>query len=145
MSTKLHPRIIVQRGDDALTFYREALGAEIVERYADPHLDGLIVHAALRIGGGVFTLAEERREWGNLAPPSLGGTPVLIELEVEDARAVGERMCAAGAEVIIPIEDRFYGKREGRLRDPFGHLWVISQTLEALSPDEIDRRMRAGT
>ena len=79
------------------------------------------MHAELAIGDDVFFLTEEDKPH-NLAPTSLGGSPVLLYLEVTDADAVGARMENAGATVIFPIADQFYGRHEGRLRDPFGHL-----------------------
>jgi PhnB protein len=133
MSTQakqLTPRLVVGRAAQAIEFYVKALGASELGRHADPELGGHIVHAELKVGDDVrFTLTEEQPEWGNHSPQSLGGTPVILTLDVTDADAVGRRMQAAGAEVVFPIADQFYGRREGRLRDPFGHLWIISQPL----------------
>ena len=138
---KLHPRLIVKGADRAIEYYVKALGAKEVERYADPNLGGMIVHAALTIGDAMFTLSEEARASQNDAPTSLGGTPVLLHLEVDDADAIGKRMEKGGAKVIFPIADQFYGRREGRLADPFGHTWIISQPLEELSREEIQKRV----
>jgi PhnB protein len=140
---KLHPRLIVVDAPRALEFYTRAFGAEELERHTMP--DGGVVHAALRIDEVFFTVAEENRGWSNDAPPSLGGSPVILTLEVDDADAAGARMTKHGAEVVFPIADQFYGKREGRLRDPFGHLWVLSQHLEDLSFEEIQRRVAEAT
>ena len=128
MST-ITPHLIVPDGDKAIAFYREALGAELVSRHADADLGGLVVHAELRVRGASFTLAGEHREWHNVSPASLGGSPVVLVLEVDDADAVGKRLERAGAKVVFPIADQFYGKRQGRLADPFGHMWIVSQTL----------------
>ena len=136
--TDLTPRLIVANADGALAFYQSAFGAEILECYRDS--TGTVVHAALRFESVLIALAEAAPGHGNHGPVGLGGSPVLLSLSVEDADALGQRMVDVGAEVLIPIEDRAYGKREGRLRDPFGHLWILSQTLEALSPEEIRRR-----
>lgn len=62
---------------------------------------------------------------------------MLLGLEVADVDAVGARMVAAGATVIYPIQDQFYGQRSGRMRDPFGHLWILSQPIKAMSRAEI--------
>jgi PhnB protein len=124
---QLTPRLVVARAAQAIDFYVKALGATEVGRHADPEQGGLIVHAELKLDDVSFTLTEEQRQWGNLGPRSLGGTPVILHLEVADADEVGRRMQAEGAEVVFPIADQFYGRREGRLRDPFGHLWIISQ------------------
>lgn len=138
MNTKLTPKLVVRAADEALDFYRRALGANIEERYADDK--GHVVHAAFSIGEVTVALTEERREWSNDAPPSLGGSPVILNLVVDDADAVGQRLTAEGAEVVFPIADQYYGHREGRFRDPFGHLWIITTIVEKLTPDEIRRR-----
>lgn len=140
-ATLLQPRLVVARAAEAIDFYVKAMGAIEVSRFADPNLGGLIVHAELRLGRASFTLTEEHQEWGNVGPHRAGGSPVILWLEVPDADAVGKRMQEHGAEVIFPIADQFYGRREGRLRDPFGHLWIISQATEDLPPEEIQRRV----
>lgn len=138
----LTPRLVVAGADQAIAFYRLAFGAELLERYADPH--GHVVHAALSIEGVVVSLTEEKKDWNNVAPTSLGGTPVILSLTVEDADQLGVALEEAGAEVVFPISDQFYGHREGRFRDPFGHLWIITEVLETLSPEEIEARMNQG-
>ena len=138
---RFHVHLVVEHAARAIEFYEKALGAKEVVRYADPNLGGLIVHAELALGEIHFTLAEQHPEWKNLGPNLLGGSPVVLTLEVEDADATGARMREAGAKEVFPIADQFYGKREGRFADPFGHLWVISQVLEDLSKEEIQRRV----
>ncbi|HJL00388.1 MAG TPA: VOC family protein [Polyangiaceae bacterium LLY-WYZ-15_(1-7)] len=140
---RLTTRLIVKGADAALAFYREVFGAELLERYVEPE-GGAVVHAALRLEGGtILALAEANPGWENRSPEGLGGSPVILSLEVDDVDGLGARMVEAGAEVVFPIADQFYGKREGRLRDPFGHLWILSTTTEELSPEEIERRMAA--
>jgi PhnB protein len=138
----LTPRLVVRGADDALEFYRRAFGARIEERYTDD--SGRVVHAAFSIRGAVLALTEEHRDWNNDAPASLGGSAVILNLVVDDVDAVGKRLEAAGAEVIFPIADQPYGHREGRLRDPFGHLWILTKIVEELTPDQIRERMRRG-
>ncbi|WP_394844187.1 VOC family protein [Pendulispora brunnea] len=140
---RVSPHLIVRGAARAIEFYVEALGAKEIARFADPKLNGHIVHAELAIGETKFSLSEEARDWKNDAPPSLGGSPVMLTLEVADALAVGERMVRAGATVVFPIEDQFYGERQGRLVDPFGHRWIITQHIEDLSNEEIQRRVEA--
>lgn len=136
----LTPRLIVRGADAAISFYEAALGAQLVERFADPGL-GKVVHALLKLGEDHFSLADEHEDWGLLSAHTLECSPMLLSLEVEDADAAAEAMVKHGATVVIALADRFYGKREGRLRDPFGVLWILSQPLETLSDDEIRRRM----
>jgi PhnB protein len=142
-SPTLSPRLIVAGAARAIDFYKKVFGATEVVRFADEKLGGLIVHAEISIGDAVVTLAEENREWHNHAPSSLGGSPVILTLHVSDAHAVGARLERAGAKVIFPISDHFYGAREGRFVDPFGHVWVITQEIEKLSTEEIQRRVDA--
>ncbi len=122
------PRLIVRDVDAAIEFYQKAFCAELVERFAEP--DGRVGFAKLTLGDFPLSLSEEVSEWGWISPVSLGGSPVLIQLELEDCDMVAEKMVAERAEVVIPIKDRPYGKREGRIRDPFGHLWILSQQVE---------------
>ncbi|MEV5353600.1 VOC family protein [Streptomyces sp. NPDC086081] len=137
--TRLHARLVVSGGPAAIDFYRTALGAEEIERCTGP--EGRIVHALLRLGDTV--LAVKDADGGDPAPPSLGGTPVIMALDVTDADAVADAMVRAGATVVHPVADQPYGQRGGRLADPFGHLWMISQTIEDLTAEEIQRRTDA--
>lgn len=136
--TSMRPRLIVSDPDESIAFYQAALGAVLEERYVD---DGTVVHAALSIEGWTFSLAAEVPEWGLIAPTTLGGSAVLITLDVDDARALAERLVDNGAEVLVPIEDRPYGRCEGRVRDPFGHLWIPTHQIAAPIEDATsDRR-----
>jgi PhnB protein len=74
-------------------------------------------------------------------PLATAGSPVLLRLTVVDARSTRDRMVAAGAEEVIAVEDRPYGRCEGRIRDPFGHLWIISHITEELTDHEIRQRI----
>lgn len=138
----LTPYLSVRDADAAIAFYEAAFGA----RRRPPTLrfrDGKIAHAEVEIAGARLMLSEEAPETGGPGPETLRGTTVRLDLRVDDADAVVERAVAAGAEVAIPVADQFYGHRSGRLRDPFGHLWIISQALEELSEAEMQRRMDA--
>ncbi|MFJ8591027.1 VOC family protein [Streptomyces sp. NPDC093598] len=137
--TRLYARLVVPDGPRAIDFYRTALGAEEIERYTSP--DGKIVHAMLRLGGA--SIAVKDADAGDPAPTSLGGSPVIMALDVSDADAVAEAMLRGGATVVHPVADQHYGQRGGRLADPFGHLWMISQTIEDLTPDQIQERTDA--
>jgi len=134
----VRPRLVVRDGAAAIDFYTSALGAKEIHRFADPA--GKIIDAELQIGDDVFSLTEEQADV-NLSPATLGGSPLLLTLTVDDADAVGAAMEQAGAEVVFPINDQFYGRREGRLRDPSGHLWIVGQVIESLSDEEINARL----
>src|SRR5690606_9686561 len=121
------PRIIVRGADEAIAFYSEAFLAELLERYEDD--SGAVVHAALRLGKSIFSLAEENSSW-KMTPPCLETVSHLLHLSVPDPDSTCRAAVARGAQVISPIEDRDYGKREGRVRDPFGHCWILSCALK---------------
>jgi uncharacterized glyoxalase superfamily protein PhnB len=123
--TALQPRLVVDGADAALDFYARALGGTVSERYTGA--DGRVVHSLVTAGPARFAV----KDAGDGDPaPSGDGVPVIMSLEVNDADAVAERMLAAGATVIYEIADRGYGYG-GRLRDPFGHQWMISQEAPA--------------
>ena len=129
------PHIVVQGADRAVAFYREAFGAEELSRIPTP--DGRLMSVQLRIGDGLLHLADEFPELGVLAPPSIGGTAVVLALEVEDAEAVFAQAVGAGAQVRQPLQEAFWGDLHGQLEDPFGHRWNISQHLRDVPHDEV--------
>jgi len=129
------PHIVVQGAGHAAAFYAEAFGAQEVSRIPVP--DGRLMSVQLRIGGGLLHLADEFPEMGVLAPPTIGGTPVVLALEVADAEVVFARAVAAGATVRQPLADMFWGDRHGQVDDPFGHRWNIGQHLRDVPQDEI--------
>jgi PhnB protein len=129
------PHIVVQGADRAAAFYRDAFGAEEISRIPVP--DGRLMSVQLRIAGDSLHLADEFPEMGVLAPPSIGGTAVVLALDVEDADAAFERAVAAGAEIRQALQDTFWGDRHGQLEDPFGHRWNVSQHLRDVPHDEV--------
>jgi PhnB protein len=129
------PHLVVQGADRAAAFYRDAFGAEELSRIPTP--DGRLMSVRLRLGGGLLHLADEFPEMGVLAPPSIGGTPVVLALDVADADAVFAQAVGAGAQVRQPPQDMFWGERHGQLDDPFGHRWNVSQHLRDVPHDEI--------
>jgi PhnB protein len=129
------PHIVVRGADQAAQFYRDAFAAEELSRIPTP--DGRLMSVQLLIGGGLLHLADEFPELGVLAPPSLGGTPVVLALEVADAEAVFARAVAAGAAVRQPLQEMFWGDLHGQLDDPFGHRWNVGQHLRDVPHDEI--------
>jgi uncharacterized glyoxalase superfamily protein PhnB len=121
----ISPRLIVPDPDRASAFYQDALGAEEVFR-APAIDDGRPSVVECRLAGSSFRVSPAVREWGWLSPGDLGGSAVLLEIEVDGPDAVGDRMTARGGEVLVPMQNWPYGKRSGRIRDPFGHLWIVT-------------------
>ncbi|WP_437285380.1 VOC family protein [Sorangium sp. So ce406] len=134
-------RLVVAGASDAIAFYKKAFGATEKLRLADPRLGGAIVCAELVIGDSLFSVADEAPQWNARGPRALGGTPIALTLNVEDPDAVAARAVEAGAKIIYPIDDQFYGRREGRIEDPFGHHWVLSAVIEDVSVEEMQVRM----
>jgi PhnB protein len=123
--TQVRPRLVVADAAAAIDFYVRALGAvETADRYV---IDGKVAHAELTIGGSVVHVKDEGD--GDPSPTTLGGSPVILSLDVPDAREVARRMREAGASVVFEIDDHGYGYLDGRLADPYGHLWLVSQKL----------------
>jgi uncharacterized glyoxalase superfamily protein PhnB/predicted kinase len=135
---ELVPLLVVQGAARAIDFYVRALGAKVLARY-EHGPERHVGHADLELGGALFAVTEEVRSWNSDAPPSLGGSPVVLQWFVVDAEATVQSMCSTGATIVFPVQELF-GERMARVRDPFGHLWILRQRVEELSADEIQRR-----
>jgi PhnB protein len=127
--------IVVQGAERAAAFYADAFGAEELRRIPTP--DGRLMSVQLRIGDSELHLADEFPEMGVLAPPTIGGTPVVLALDVADAEAAFAQAVAAGAEVLQPLGEMFWGDKHGRVEDPFGHRWNIAQHVRDVPHDEV--------
>lgn len=137
------PRLVFPRGEGtkAIELYVKAFGAEVVE---EPHLmpDGQLIHAHIRIGDSSVFLTDEGDE--GRAPASLGGqVTAVMAVHIPNVDEVWKRATEAGCTMIYPLADQFYGDRGGRLRDPFGHQWMLSTHIEDVSREEMERRMQA--
>jgi PhnB protein len=132
------PYLIVKGAAEALEFYKKAFGATEVVRMK---MGDKIGHAEIRIGNSMVMLADEAPEMGAKSPSSLGGSPVGLCIYLEDVDAAAQKATAAGAKVVRPVQDQFYGDRSGTFEDPFGHVWTIATHKEDVSPDEMKRRM----
>jgi PhnB protein len=129
----------VRGASAAIEFYKRAFGAAETSRLVQP--DDRIGHAEINIDGARIMLADEFPEFGFSSPESLGGSPIHIHLDVADVDALVRRAVAAGATVVRPVEDQFYGDRSGQIRDPFNYIWAISTRKESLTTEEIQHRM----
>ena len=134
----LAPAFAVNDAAKAIEFYKAAFGAEERFRLIDP-ANQKIGHAEITINGSLVMLADEYPAY-NKTPQSLGGTTVKLSLMSTNVDVDFERAVKAGAEVVVPLSNQFYGHRCGRLRDPFGHEWMISEEVEKVSPQEMQRR-----
>jgi PhnB protein len=132
------PYLSVRGAAQAIEFYKKAFGAKEIMRMPGP--DGKLGHAEIRIGDSRVMLSDEYEAMAFLGPQSRGGTTVHIHLYVRDVDATVARATAAGAKVVRPVQDQFYGDRTGSIEDPFGHLWHVATHKEDLSMAEMKRR-----
>jgi PhnB protein len=123
----------------AISFYETAFGAHEIYRLTEPG-GTRIGHAELDFGGTKVMLADAFPEFGVQGPEAIGGTPVTVQLQVENADVLIDRAVKAGATLERPVQDQFYGDRSGTIRDPFGHRWNIAHRIEDVSPTEMQRR-----
>lgn len=137
----LAPSLAVSDAARAIEFYKAAFGAVELYRLTDKS-NGKIGHAEITINGALLMLADEYPGF-NKSPDTLGGTAVRLHLMCDDVDATFAKAVEAGAAVIAPVEDQFYGHRLGRVRDPFGHEWMLSKEIEKISPEEMQRRFDA--
>lgn len=140
----LSPHLVVDNAAAAIDFYVKAFGAEELGRLPRP--DGKLAHAAVRINGFMVMLNDDFPEvcgGKSMTPTLLGGTPVTIHLTVPDVDASFQRAVDAGATVVVPLEDQFWGDRYGMVADPFGHHWSLGQPVREVSPEEMAAAMAA--
>ena len=137
--TKLTIYLQVRDAAAAIDFYVKVFGAKEVMRLLDPK--GKIGHAELRIGDEVLMLADEYPDYGCFSPQSHGGTGTTIHMAVSDVDELTRTAKDAGATVLMEPADQFYGERSAKIRDPFGHEWLLGKHLEDVSPEELQRRM----
>lgn len=143
MSTihEAYPYLRVKNTGEAIDFYARAFGARELFRLTEP--SGRIGHAEIKIGPATVMLSDEYPEHGISGPLALGGTTFAMHLHTEDVDSAFEQAVQAGATVLRPLEDQFYGERSGTVRDPFGHEWLLGGHIEDVSTEEMQRRYTA--
>lgn len=135
------PYLVIANAGKAIEFYKKAFGAIECSRLESP--DGKVMHAEIKIGDSPIMLSDEYPDWNALSPLTIGGTAVSIMLYVEDVDAIVSSAVAAGATLLMPVSDQFWGDRMGSIVDPFGHKWSIATHIEDVAPEEISRRAKA--
>lgn len=137
----LAPYIRVRDGARAIAFYVQAFGA--VEKFRLVEPGGRLGHAELAIGPAMLYVSDEYPEYDIHGPAAAGMTTCALHLDVDDADAAVQRALAAGATLLMAVNDTFCGERSGKVRDPFGHDWLIDQHVADVSPEEMQRRFTA--
>jgi len=135
------PYLALKGASEAIDFYMRAFGATESFRLLTP--DGQVAHAEIRIGDSCIMLAEACGEAPIASPVALSRSSVGLHVYVEDVDARFAQAVAAGAKVVRPVQDQFYGDRTGTLQDPFGHVWFLATHTEDVAPDELARRAEA--
>ena len=135
----LTPQLICEGAAEAIKFYTKAFDAVEVMRFAGP--DGKLMHAEIKIGDSTLRLMDAMN--GASGPKSLKGSPVMVDMQVEDADAVVKKAVAAGAKITMPLADQIWGDRYAQLEDPFGHHWSVATHIRDVSPKEIKEAMQA--
>lgn len=137
----VYPYLRVHDTRAAIAFYERAFGAEFDFQLVEP--GGRIGHAELKLGRFVLMLSDPFPEFGIEAPPASGLVGASIHVHVDDCDAFVARAVAAGATMLTPPTDQFYGERSSKIRDPFGHVWLIGSSIETLTKEEMQRRYDA--
>jgi PhnB protein len=133
------PYLCIRDAAKAIDFYVSAFGArETFKRITDP--TGRVGHAEIQIGATTIMLADEHPEHGFVSPLTLKGAHMQLFVAVADADAAVRRAVAAGGRLTKPVQDQFYGHRNGEITDPFGYRWTLSQKTEDVPDDELQRR-----
>jgi PhnB protein len=136
------PYLIIKGAAQAIEYYKKVFGATEVIRMDQP--DGKVGHAELKIGDSRIMLADENPSLGqgHASATSIGASPVSLYLYIPDVDRVVERAAAAGAKILKPVQDQFYGDRSGFIQDPFGHLWGVATHVEDVAPEELEERAK---
>ena len=133
------PHLVCKGASDAIDFYKKAFNA--VERTRLPGPDGTVMHAMLGIGDSTVMLGEEFPNCGRSGPLTLKGSPVTLHLYVKDVDASFAQAVEAGAKVIMPVTDMFWGDPYGVIEDPFGHSWSLATHTRDLTDEQIREGM----
>ncbi len=134
------PYLVLSAGAQALEFYKKAFNAKEQQREATP--DGKLVHARLKIGDSIVMLSDEFPGSDMKSPASLGTSTVTMHVYTKDVDKLWLQAVSAGARVVLPLDNQYWGERYGQLADPFGHRWSISKRIK-MSPEEMESKRRA--
>jgi PhnB protein len=134
------PYLTVNNGSKAIEFYKKAFNAE--ELLRETISDGKILHARMRIGDSIVRLSDEFPGSHNKSPVSLGATTVTLHIYTENVDELWQQAVQAGAKVVLPLDNQFWGERYGMLADPFGHQWSMSMVIK-MNPEEMAAKRKA--
>src|SRR3989454_6980702 len=133
------PYLAIDGAAQAIEFYKKAFGAKELSKQATP--DGKIMNASVKIGDSIVLMSDVFPGSDAKSPNALGGSPVTLHIYVKDADRLWQTALSAGARVILPLDNQFWGERYGQLADPFGHRWSISMQVK-MSREEMDAKQK---
>ena len=137
----LTPYLVCKGAAKAIEFYTNAFGATEVVRMPGP--DGRVMHAEVKIGDSMLMLSDANPQYGSRSPKALGGTPSGVMVYTRNVDKLFDQAVKAGARVLMPVTDMFWGDRYGRVEDPFGHVWDLATHVEDVTPKQMARRAAA--
>lgn len=135
------PYLVCQNASYAIKFYTKHFGAK--ELYRLDAADGEIMHSEIEFSDCRIMMSDEFTEMDIKSPKTIGGTPVSMNIYVQNVDEVFSGLINDGCEELSPVKTQFHGDRSGKLKDPFGHIWHVASNLEDISPNEIVKRFRA--
>jgi PhnB protein len=144
------PHLLVKNSVSAIEFYKKVFGAVEEYRHMIPNKTGeeKTVHAVIRIGNSKLMLADEFPEMCSNTlsagekigtPQTVGGNSVFLNLYFENVDKIFKKAQEAGATVIMPLADAFWGDRYGQFKDPHGHVWEMATHKKDMSHEELER------
>lgn len=134
------PYLFIRGAAHAIDFYKSVFNA--TELFRTPGPIGQVMHAELKIGDSIIMMADENPKMGAMSPQTAGGVSTSLHVYVENVDGVVQKAINAGAKLLRPVKDQFYGDRSGTLLDPFGHMWSIATHVEDVSPEEMKKRAK---
>jgi PhnB protein len=139
------PYLVIKGAAQAIDYYKKVFGATETVRMNGPN--GTIGHAELKIGNSHIMLADENPSMGpgHSSAATIGASPVSLYVYLPNVDEVVKNAAAAGAKILRPVQDQFYGDRNGFIQDPFGHLWGVATHVEDVSPKDMEERMKKMT
>lgn len=137
------PYLYIRGAASAIDYYKQVFGATVILSMPGP--GGKVMHAEIKVGDSVIMLADENPQMDVLSPQSVGGVASSLLLYLENVDAVVQRAVDAGAKLLRPVQNQFYGDRSGTISDPFGHHWTVATHVEDVTPEEMKKRMASAS
>ncbi len=122
------PYLSIEGASQALEWYKKAFGAKELER--EPTPDGKLIHGRIRIGDSIVMMSDVFPGADTQSPTSLGNTTTTLHIYTKNVDKLFQQAVDAGAKITMPVDNQFWGERYGKLKDPFGHNWSISQRIQ---------------